>query len=82
MDDKEVAREIISHAFRSEAVLEELLRSLKSRLDEPAYRGWALKIAAAVDDINTALVRPALAKHPELEAEIEANLKATGRAFP
>ena len=79
--DKDVARHIISAAFRSSGELEELLPMLKARCSSDAYKAFALEIAKAMDGVGVALINRVLSIYPELAAEIEANLKSSGRAM-
>ena len=72
-----LARHVLRTAFRAERELEELLSLLKMQLNSDEYRRYALGIAAAIDAMNVALVKPALASHPELTDEIESSLIST-----
>lgn len=77
--DIELARELVRTAFRSSAELQALLPMLKQRCDEEEYKSYALGIAAAIDTIGVGLTNKALAAHPGLVGEIEANLEKQGR---
>jgi hypothetical protein len=77
--DIDLAREMVRAAFRASRELEAMLKTLKARCPEDEYRDLALGIAAAVDSVGTALIRKAIAAHPNLEAEIDASITKTGR---
>ncbi len=77
--DIELAREVVRTAFRSGAELQALLPMLKQRCSAEEYKSYALGIAAAVDAIGVGLINKALAAHPRLASEIEANLEKHGR---
>jgi hypothetical protein len=80
--DKDVAREIIRQVFRSEKELTSLLPMLKERCSEQDYVEWARQVASAIDWINVDLLNRVLARFPELETEIDDNLRRTGKAMP
>jgi hypothetical protein len=75
----EFARQSVRAAFRAAGELQELLSLSKERLGPEEYKEFALGIAEAIDGITVAVMNKALAAHPELEAEIEADLAAHGR---
>ena len=77
--DIDLARQMVRAAFRASGELETILKTLKARCPKDEYRDLALGIAAAVDSVGTALIRKAIASHPELEAEIDASITKTGR---
>jgi hypothetical protein len=77
--DIDLARQMVRADFRASRELGTLLRTLKANCSEGEYRDLALGVAAAIDGINTALTRKAIASHPELEAEIDASIREYGR---
>jgi hypothetical protein len=79
--DKDVARHIIRAAFRCSGELEELLPVLKTRCSPDEYKAFAIEIAKVIDCVGVALINRVLSIHPDLEAEIEANLARSGRAM-
>jgi len=80
--DKELAREIIRVAFSSGRELETLIAPLRVGCTADDYKFFMRQIAMAIDGIHTALVDEAVKRFPELEAEMEANVKRTGRVMP
>ncbi len=80
--DKDVARDIIRAAFRSGAELEVLLPILKQRCSEEDYKFFRHQVATALHGVSAALIDNVLSRFPELAAEIESNLRATGKAMP
>ena len=80
--DKDVAREILRQVFRSEKELSSLLPVLKEGCSEKDYAEFARQVASAIDSINVALLNKVLARFPDLEVEIEQNLRRTGKAMP
>lgn len=77
--DLDLARHAVLAAFRSSEPLQVLLQACKERLEPDEYRAFALDIADAIHGITTAVVNKALASHPELESEIEADLVTYGQ---
>jgi hypothetical protein len=80
--DKDIARKVIRVAFRSGRELETLIAPLKVRCTPDDYHFFLRQIAMAIDGIQTALVDEAVKRFPELEAEMESNVKRTGRVMP
>jgi len=80
--EKDVACEVVRAVFRSGGELEKLLPILKKGCSAEEYKTYTRQVASAVDAIHGALLNKVLARFPELEAEIEANLARTGRAMP
>lgn len=77
--DIEFARHAIRAAFRSAGELQELLQFSKERLPPEEYRDFSSGIATAIGQITLDVTNKALAAHPELKEEIEAELIAFGR---
>ncbi len=77
--NKELARHLVRVAFRSGRELEAVLGILKEACEPDEYREYAKGIAAAIDGIHVALLNKAIAAYPELEAEIEADIRTYGR---
>lgn len=77
--DIDLARHAIRAAFRSAGELQELLKLSKERLNPEEYKDFASGIAEAIAAITFAVTNKALSSHPELQAEIEADLAAFGR---
>jgi hypothetical protein len=77
--DIDVARDIVRAAFRSASVLQDLLGTLKGHCRPDEYQDYARSIAVAIDAIGSSLINKALAEHPELNSEIEANIAKAGR---
>jgi hypothetical protein len=69
---------MVRSAFKASGELETILKTLKTRCPEEEYRELARGIAAAVDSVGTGLIRKAIASHPELEAEIDAEIREHG----
>ena len=80
--DKDTAREVIRAVYRSGNELEALIPFLKDHCSASEYKDYLHAIAVALDGIHTGLVGKVVARFPELEAEIEANIQRTGRAMP
>jgi hypothetical protein len=78
---KESARRVIQVAFSCSSELQGLLGELKATCGTKEYIIYARSIAAVIDSINVELVTRTIAAHPDLAAEIEQNLKVTGRAM-
>ena len=64
------------------AELETLIAPLRVGCTADDYKFFMRQIAMAIDGIHTALVDEAVKRFPELEAEMEANVKRTGRVMP
>jgi hypothetical protein len=77
--DIDFARDAVRASFRAGAELQELLLLSKERLAPEERKEFALGIAEAIYGIAVATMNKALAAHPELEAEIEADLAVFGR---
>lgn len=77
--DIDLARHMIRAAFRNARDLGDLLQLLKEQLGPEEYKDIALGIAEAIDTIGVALTNKALLAHPELNIEIEVDLKKYGR---
>jgi hypothetical protein len=77
--DIDFARQAVRASFRASAELQELLLLSKERLVSDEQKEFALGIADAIYRIAEATMNKALAAHPELEAEIEAELAAYGQ---
>ena len=77
--DIEFARHVIRAAFRSAGELQELLRISKSRLSPEEYKDFSSGIATAIGQITLDVTNKALAAHPELKQEIEAELATFGQ---
>jgi hypothetical protein len=80
--DLDLARNIIRTAYRSGGELETLIGLLKTRCSAEDYQFYARQVAMAVDGIHVALVDKVLARFPEMEAEMQENLKRTGKVMP
>jgi hypothetical protein len=76
--EKELARQLITSAFRSSSELQSVLQVLKQQLHPADYKRYAVAEAIPSDAINQALLNPALAEFPELSQEVEASLKKHG----
>jgi hypothetical protein len=77
--DKDFAWQIVRVSFATTRNLQNLLPSLKEHTNDQEYGDWVRGIAGAIDAINDALLNKALAAHPELGGEIEAELDRSGR---
>jgi hypothetical protein len=75
----DLARDMIKTAFRSSSELQDFLGTLKQRCSPEEYKDYSRGIAAAIDAIGVALINKALAAHPELSAEVEANIARHGQ---
>lgn len=76
--DVDLARQMVRAAFRASGELESTLRALKAGCSEEEYRDLARGIAAAVDAVGKGVISKAIALHPELEAEIDAEINEYG----
>ena len=79
--EKELAKLVVLTAFRSSSELGNLVPLLKEHVDEATYRRYGTAIATASAEIGRQILHPLFATYPELEAEIEANVRKFGRAF-
>ena len=79
--EKELAKLVALTAFRSSAELGNLIPLLREHCDEDEYRRLGAAIATASAEISRQILQYIFATHPELEAEIEANVSKFGRAF-
>jgi len=77
--DIDFARHAVRVAFRAGGELQELLQLSKERLSPEEHKDFGLGIADAIYGIAVAVTNKALAEHPELKAEIEADLAEHGR---
>jgi len=77
--DIDLARHCVRAAFRASRELESALHALKAGCEPDEYDGYKLGIAGAIYEIGVALTNTAIAAHPELEAEIEAQIQKYGR---
>jgi len=80
--DKDLACEIIRTAYRSGNELGTLIGVLKARCAPEDYQYFVRQVAMAIAGIHVALVDTVLSRHPELEAEMQANLARTGKVMP
>jgi len=80
--DKDVARAVIRQVFSSGGELEALIPVLKSRCSEKDYDEYVKQVASAIASIHEALLDKVLARFPELETEMEDNLRRTGKVMP
>jgi hypothetical protein len=80
--DKDVARQIIRTSYRSGLEFQGLIGLLKSQCSAEDYKYFSQRIAAAIDGIHVSLVDTVVARFPELEKEMEANLARTGKVMP
>lgn len=77
--DIDLARQMVRVDFKVSRELEAVLLALKARCSPEEYRELARGIAAAIDGVGTALIRQAIAAHPELAGEIDASIKEHGQ---
>lgn len=76
--DIDLARQMVRVDFKVSRDLQSILKALKAGCSPEEYHELARGIAAAVDGVGTALIRKAIAAHPELEAEIDSSIKEHG----
>ncbi|MEA2954019.1 MAG: hypothetical protein QOJ96_3539 [Alphaproteobacteria bacterium] len=74
-----IARHVIRAVFRSETELENLIPLLKDQCTPEEYKTYARAIAAAIDGINTNVLKKVLASHPALPGAIDADIAKYGR---
>lgn len=77
--DIDVARHSVRQSFRIGRELQDVMMFLKERCEPDDYRQHAINIATAIDAVNTALLKPAIAAYPNLEKEVEEQISAYGR---
>ena len=77
--DIDVARHTVRQSFRLGRELQDSLLFLKERCTAADYKAYAIDIATAIDAVNTALLKKAIAAYPELEREIERQIASYGR---
>lgn len=77
--DIDVARHIIRQSFRIGRDLQDVMLFLKERCEPDDYNQYAIDIATAIDAVNTALLKKAITAYPDLEKEIEEQIKVYGR---
>ena len=80
--DKDLARKIIRTSFLAGSELQSLIGPLKAQCNASDYKYFSQRIAMAIDGIHVELVNAAVARFPELEKEMEANLANTGKVMP
>ena len=73
--ERDLGRHIVRSVFRAERELTDLLGVLKTSLNEEEYRSYARSVATAIDAINVHVLQKVLNGHPELTAEIDADLQ-------
>ncbi len=76
--DIDLGRQMVRAAFKASGELEAMLPILREGCSEDEYRDLARGIAAAIDGVNRGLLGKAIASHPELEAEIDADIQKHG----
>jgi hypothetical protein len=76
--DVAVARHVLRGAFRASRELQELLPALKAECGAEEYDAWLKAIATTVAEIGLSVTNKATDAHPELEAEIEAQIERYG----
>lgn len=79
--DKELAWHVITVAFRSTNLLQEVLPLLKDHGAEAEYEAYGKAIARAIHGVQRELIDRVVAVHPEIEAQIEARIAKYGRIF-
>jgi hypothetical protein len=77
--DKELALHIVRTAFRSAAALEELFPLLQHHCREEEAKAYGLAIASAIADIHRELTNRVFSSLPELQAEVEMQIRKYGR---
>ena len=77
--ETELARHVVIVAFRSAALLQELIPLLKEHCDEAEYRSFIEGIAKAIDSINVEVTEKVLSRHLELRSEIENKMSKYGQ---
>lgn len=75
----DLARHVVRAAFRSSRELSNLLPLLKENLSAGEYQHYAKAIAAAIAATQLEVVNAVTSSHPELEAEIEAQMSKYDR---
>jgi hypothetical protein len=79
--DSRLAWLLISVSFRVNRELQDLLPILKEHCSPEEYGDIAQGIARSIHPINTALIDKAVASHPKLTDQIEADLAKFGRVL-
>jgi len=76
--EKDLAKHVVSVAIRTASRLGDLLPLLKDHMPSQEYEAYAKAIARAVNGIGREINDRVFAEHPDLEQEIEAQIKRYG----
>lgn len=76
--DKELARHVVRTGFEAMRHLSALLDILKEHCSSSEYQTYLKGVASAGAEINSALIKPALAPYPDLEQEVDDKMKKYG----
>jgi hypothetical protein len=76
-----LAKHVVKAVFQSGGRLEQLLHLLKEQCDEAEYAEYRMAIAKAIHGIGNELLKKAYSSHPQLEEEIESEIKKYGRVL-
>jgi len=77
--DKDLARHLLMVAFRSSGSLTDLLPLLKRHCRSDEYDRFKMAIARSAAEINTEILRRIFDEHPDLEAEMDDQIKKYGK---
>jgi hypothetical protein len=79
--DKELALHIVRTAFRSAAALDELFPLLQHNCGDEEAKAYGLAIASAVAHIHRELTNRVFSSLPELQVEVETQIRKYGRVL-
>lgn len=77
--DRDLSRHVVKATFRSARELQDLLPLLKKRASAEEYQEYLRAIAAVIAEGRQQLLNRVFAEYPDLEAEVDASIQATGR---
>ena len=75
----DTARKIVRTALDGSATLRSLLPILKEQCTHEEYKDYARAVARAIDAIGVNLLNKTMDANPQIRAEVEESIAATGR---
>ena len=79
--DKELAKTIAATVFRCGSSLQDLIPALTAHCPPDEKTMYVKAIASVIAVMHVELLNPIFANHPDLEQEIEQNIRTSGIAF-
>ena len=76
--DRQLARHVVISAFHSMSYLTDLLPILKAHCDPQEFEIFRNAIASVAGNISIDIIGKVFTAHPDLEQEIEENVKKYG----